>query len=123
MSPPAGRTASFSYVVTAADTAAALGSGDVAVLGTPRVLALMEQATVAAVAGDLDPAQTTVGVSVELDHSRVTVVGAVVEVTAVLDEVSGRRLAFDTRVSDAAGTAASGRITRALVDRSRFPGA
>jgi fluoroacetyl-CoA thioesterase len=123
MSPPAGRTASFSYVVTAADTAAALGSGDVAVLGTPRVLALMEQATVAAVAGDLEPAQTTVGVSVVLDHSRATVVGAVVEVTAVLDQVSGRRLAFDTRVSDAAGTAASGRITRALVDRSRFPGA
>jgi fluoroacetyl-CoA thioesterase len=49
-----GQRAEFSYRVTAADTAAHLGSGDVAVLG-PRVLALMERATVQAVARSLEP--------------------------------------------------------------------
>jgi len=46
-----GLAAAFRYTVTEADTPVALGSGEVPVLATPRVLALAEQATVAAVAG------------------------------------------------------------------------
>ena len=56
-----GLEAAFRYTVTGADTAAAVGSGDVPVLATPRVLALAEQATVAAVAGALEAGATTVG--------------------------------------------------------------
>ena len=41
-----GLTASVTLVVDDADTALALGSGDVPVLGTPRVIALAEEATV-----------------------------------------------------------------------------
>jgi hypothetical protein len=65
-----GLEASFRYTVTEADTAAAVGSGDVPVLATPRVLALAERATVAAVARALAAGATTVGVRVELDHLR-----------------------------------------------------
>jgi fluoroacetyl-CoA thioesterase len=63
-----GLRAAFQYTVTEADTAAALGSGEVPVLATPRVLALAERATVAAVADALAAGATTVGTRVELDH-------------------------------------------------------
>ena len=57
-------TASITHAVTAADTARALGSGDLEVLGTPRVLAWCEEATCAAL--ELEPAQTSVGTRVDL---------------------------------------------------------
>jgi fluoroacetyl-CoA thioesterase len=63
-----GLRAAFRYTVTGADTAVAVGSGRVPVLATPRVLALAERATVAAVEGALEAGATTVGVRVELDH-------------------------------------------------------
>ena len=56
----------------------ALGSGDVPVLATPRVVALVEEATVAAIAAALAPGQTTVGTRVELDHLAATPVGRTV---------------------------------------------
>lgn len=51
------------------DTAIALGSGDVPVLGTPQVLALAENATTTALAEHLEQSETTVGIRVELNIS------------------------------------------------------
>lgn len=115
-----GASATIEAVVTDADTAVALGSGDVPVLGTPRALALLERATVEAVAALLPPDQTTVGVRVELDHLRPSPVGTTVVATATLAEVDGRRLVFDVLLSQDGAAAARGRISRALVDRDRF---
>jgi fluoroacetyl-CoA thioesterase len=113
-------TATVEALVTSADTARALGSGDVEVLGTPRALALAESATVAAAARCLAPGETTVGTHVELDHLAPTPVGAVVRAEATLVYRSGRRLTFDVRVMQDGTTVAAGRVTRAIVDRARF---
>ena len=102
------------------DTAVALGSGDVAVLGTPRVLALAERATVEAVAGSLAAEETTVGAHVSLDHLRPSFVGARVRVQATLAEVQGRRLVFRFELTEGGRTVASGTVTRAVVERRRF---
>jgi fluoroacetyl-CoA thioesterase len=115
-----GLRAEFDHTVAEQDTAAALGSGDVPVLGTPRVLALAERATVAAVAGAIGPGATTVGTRVELDHLAATLVGAAVRVTAELERVDGRRLEFAVELRDRARLAARGRVTRVLVDRDAF---
>jgi fluoroacetyl-CoA thioesterase len=115
-----GLEAALRYTVTGADTAVALGSGEVPVLATPRALALAEQATVAAVAGVLAPGVTTVGVRVELDHLAPSPVGADLEVEAVLERVAGRRLQFAVRLRDGDRPVASGRITRVLVDTAAF---
>jgi len=115
-----GLHASFTYTVTDADTAAALESGLVPVLSTPRVLALMERATVEALEGALDDGATTVGVRVELEHLLATPVGAVVEVAATLERVDGRRLEFAAEVRDRGEVAARGRVTRVVVDLERF---
>jgi fluoroacetyl-CoA thioesterase len=92
----------------------------VPVLATPRVLALAERATVAAVAGALDHGATTVDTRVELDHLAPSAVGADLEVGAVLERVAGRRLEFAVRVRDAGRPVATGRVTRAVVDTAAF---
>ncbi|MEU8256415.1 hotdog domain-containing protein [Micromonospora inaquosa] len=115
-----GLTAQVELTVTDADTAQAVGSGDVPVLGTPRVVALAEAATVAATATGMPPGSTTVGTRVELEHLAPTVVGRTVRAQALLAAVDGRRLSFEVTVSDGDQTVARGRVERILVDRGRF---
>ena len=108
-------------VVGAADTAAALGSGDVPVLGPPRLLALAEAATVKAVASALAPGQTSVGTSIRLEHTAASPVGMTVTITAELTVVDGRRLTFRVEAADAKGTVAGlGTVERVVVDRDKF---
>ncbi|SBT44093.1 thioesterase family protein [Micromonospora auratinigra] len=115
-----GLSAHVELIVTDADTAQAVGSGDVPVLGTPRVLALAEAATVAATATRLPPGSTTVGSRVELEHRAATPVGRTVVARARLAEVDGRRLLFTVTVTEGDETVAEGRVERVLVDRQRF---
>lgn len=115
-----GLSAQVELTVTDADTAQAVGSGDVPVLGTPRVLALAEAATVAATATRMPAGSTTVGVRVELDHRAATPVGRTVLAQARLTKVEGRRLLFEVTVVDGEDTVAEGRVERLLVDRRRF---
>jgi fluoroacetyl-CoA thioesterase len=115
-----GLTAQVKLTVTDADTAQALGSGDVPVLGTPRVVALVEAATVLATARALESGETTVGVRVELDHRAPTPVGHEVVADALLVSVTGRRLVFDVTVREDDLVVAEGRVERIVVDRSRF---
>ncbi len=106
--------------VTPEMTASELGSGDVSVLGTPAILALVERVAVAAVAGSLDPGSTTVGARVELDHLAPTPPGAMVSATARLEAVEGRRLTFSFEVSDPGGPVARGTHLRVVVGREAF---
>lgn len=115
-----GRRGEVTLVVGEADTALALQSGDVAVLGTPRVVGLVEQAAVEALKGVLPPGRTSVGMRVQLDHLRPTAVGVTVVADAVLERIEGRRLVFTVSVSDPRGLVAAGRVTRVLVDVDRF---
>jgi len=115
-----GLTAQVELTVTDADTAQAIGSGDVPVLGTPRVLALAEAATVAATASRLPTGATTVGTRVELEHTAPSPVGARVVASVTLAKVDGRRLLFEVRVTSGDQPVAEGRIERALVDRQQF---
>jgi fluoroacetyl-CoA thioesterase len=116
-----GLEAVVTHQITEADTAGALGSGDLAVLGTPALLALAERATVAAVATAVLPEATTVGTRVQLDHLRASPVGAVITVTARLAAVDGRALRFEVAAEDGDGTLIGhGEIRRVVVDRERF---
>lgn len=110
--------------VGAADTALGLGSGDVGVLGTPRVVALCEQATVAAVAGRLPTGRTTVGARVEIDHLAPSRVGDSVTARARLVEVGERGVSFSVDVTDDATgrVLARAQVVRVVVDRARFEG-
>lgn len=112
-------TASVTHTVTSADTASALGSGDLEVLGTPRVLAWCEEATCAAL--DLSPAQTSVGTRIDLEHLAASPIGAQVTATATVIYSDGRLVRFQVVAQDADGTLlATGEVRRVVVDRERF---
>jgi predicted thioesterase len=115
-----GLHASAKLVVSDADTAIALHSGSVPVLGTPRLIALCEEATVLAVAEELPTGHTTVGMRVQVDHLAPTSVGSEVAAEATLEKVEGRRLTFTVSVSDHCGLVAAGKVTRVLVETERF---
>ncbi len=115
-----GQSATVELVVTDADTAIALHSGDVAVLATPRLLALCEEAAFTAAAPELEPGQTTVGMKVQLDHLAPSAVGHKVVAEATVEKVTGRRLAFTVSVNDDRGLVAVGRVMRVVVDAEHF---
>lgn len=123
--PRVGLSAVREFTVTDDDTAVALGSGDVPVLATPRVVAWLEAATVACLADVLDEAATSVGTRVEVDHLVASPVGAHVTAAASVVEVEGRRVVLEVaaehRVAGGAPVlVASGRVARVVVDRDRF---
>jgi predicted thioesterase len=97
-----------------------MGSGDVEVLATPRVVALCEQATVEALGDHLAPGQTSVGFRVEITHLAPVLAGTTVVASAALEKVEGKRLTFNVSVTDKCGLVAAGRITRVLVSKDSF---
>jgi predicted thioesterase len=103
-----------------ADSAIAMGSGDVAVLATPRVVALMEAAAVVAIEGALPIGFTSVGSRIEVDHLAPTAVGAEVVAHAVVTGVEGRSISFDVTVDEGSSTVAQGSHVRVVVERVRF---
>jgi fluoroacetyl-CoA thioesterase len=121
---PAEYREAMRYEVTEGDTAAMVGSGDVPVLATPRLIAWMEAATVRCAAPILGAGQTTVGTAVRIEHRRPTPVGDSVEIDVEApDTPAGHRLTFVVRaVDDGGNVVAAGEIDRAIVDRDRFLG-
>jgi fluoroacetyl-CoA thioesterase len=101
-------------------TAAALGSGDVPVLGTPALLALAEGACVDAISDDLPDGETSVGTWAEVEHLKATPVGHTVCAHATLVGHHGRRLEFMVTVDQDGETVAKVKHRRILLDRERF---
>ncbi len=115
-----GLHGSAKLVVGHEDTAVALRSGEVPVLGTPRLIALVEEASMAAVNDQLPKGHTSVGMRVQVDHLAPTNVGSSVAAEATLEKVEGRRLTFTISVSDQCGLVAAGKVTRVVVETERF---
>lgn len=115
-----GLSATATLVVSDADTAIAIRSGDVPVLATPRVIALAEEAAMKAVHDRLDPGFSTVAVRVQIEHISPTAVGTEVRAEATLDKIEGRRLTFSVTARDERGLVAAGKVTRVVVDIEKF---
>lgn len=120
-----GDNKTLSFTVSDRDTALAVGSGDLPVLGTPRLLAWCEAATCAVVDGAAGRGQTSVGSRVQLDHVAASPVGAAVAVTATVAYVDGRLVRFEvvavhTLRSGDEKVVGHGEVTRVVVDRDRF---
>lgn len=109
-------------VVTDSVTAIALGSGDMPVLATPAMMALMENAAMLAVADALPEGCTTVGGQIESSHLKPTKVGEKVEAVAEVVKVDGKKIFF--KVAAYCGDALLGEGThlRFVVDREKFMG-
>ena len=113
-----GRTATREFVVSEADTALAVGSGSLPVLGTPVLLAWCEAATCAAL--DLPEGSTSVGTRVSLEHLAASPVGATVSVTATASYADGRLVRFTVEARMGDVLVGAGEVTRVVVDVERF---
>ena len=115
-----GLVGEATLTVERAMLASAMGSGNLDVLATPALIALMENAACQAVEGHLADGQTTVGVSVEVRHLAPTPTGSVVRARAELVEVDRRRLVFQVEAFDEREKIGEGSHERAVVDAARL---
>jgi fluoroacetyl-CoA thioesterase len=117
-------TVTLTFTVGDDQTAVAVGSGSLPVLGTPILLAWCEAATCASVEPALGPGETSVGTRVELAHTRASAVGASLEVTATPVFSDGRLHRFSVVAREAGGgrVVGTGEVTRVVVDAERFLG-
>lgn len=119
------QTAQVTHTVVEGDTAIALGSGDLPVLGTPRLLAWCEEATCAAIALDTinspNGTASSVGTRIDIEHLAASAIGAIITTTATIIHADGRLLRFRVAAHDDSGQLiGTGEIRRVVVDRERF---
>lgn len=106
--------------VTDALTAQQMGSGDMAVLATPAMMALMENAAMLAVANELPDGCTTVGGHIESSHLRPTKVGDKVCAMAEVTKVDGIKIEFKIAAYAGSTLLGTGTHLRFVVDKERF---
>ncbi len=106
--------------VTEEKTAKAMGSGDLPVLATPAMIALMENAAMRCVADTLPEGITTVGTRMEVSHDRASAVGAEITARATLTERTERSFTFRVEAFEGEVQIGAGIHTRATVQAERF---
>ena len=107
-------------VVSEQNTAASMGSGNLAVFATPCMVALMEDASWRAVAPYLEEGQGTVGTKLSVSHDAATPMGMKVWAESTLTEIDGRRLVFEVRAYDERGQIGQGTHERFIIKLQRF---
>lgn len=106
--------------VTDAVTAIRMGSGDMPVLATPAMMALMENAAMLAVADELPEGSTTVGGHIASSHLRPSKIGEVVRAVAEVTKVDGRKIEFNVSAYSGDVLLGEGTHLRFILDRERF---
>lgn len=107
-------------VVTEQQTARQMGSGDLPVLATPALVALMENAAMMCARGILQEGDTTVGGSIEVKHLAPSPVGANITATATMTAQSGKKLTFAITASDDQREIGTATHTRFIVNSEKF---
>ena len=106
--------------VTPSLPAAALGSGDLPVLATPAMIALMENAAMLAVASLLPEGSTTVGSLINVSHLKPSAIKSTIKAIATVTKIEGKKLVFSVCAEDETGLIGEGSHIRYIVDRNKF---
>lgn len=107
-------------IVSDALTAIAVGSGDMPVLATPMMMALMENAAMLAVKDELPEGCTTVGGYIESSHQKPSKIGDVVKATAEVIKVDGKKIEFKISAYSGDTLLGEGSHLRFIVDSEKF---
>jgi predicted thioesterase len=102
------------------NTAEYIGSGDMAVLATPAMVALMENAAMLAVALKLEEGETTVGSMISTSHLKPSKIGNSISAIAELTAIEGRKLTFKIEAYDGETLIGEGEHIRFIVNREKF---
>ena len=106
--------------VTDTVTAIKMGSGDMPVLATPAMMALMENAAMLAVDDELPEGCTTVGGHIQSSHLKPSKIGDKVSATAEVTKVDGKKIEFKIAAYSGDVPLGEGTHLRFIVDRERF---
>lgn len=106
--------------VTDAVTAIAVGTGDMPVLATPMMMALMENAAMLAVKDELPEGCTTVGGHIDSSHLKPSKVGTVVRAEAEVTKVEGKKIFFKVSAYDGDRLLGEGTHLRFVVNKEKF---
>ncbi len=106
--------------VTANMSARAYGSGLVDVFATPAMIAFMEKTCLRCVLAELQEGEGTVGIHVNVSHSKATPVGAQVRCQAVLIQIDGKKLSFEVKAFDEEGEIGKGTHERFIINNEKF---
>ena len=101
-------------------TAITVGSGDMPVLATPMMMALMENAAMLAVADELPEGCTTVGGHIGSSHLKPSKIGDVVRAVAEVTKVDGKKIEFKVAAYSGDVLLGEGTHLRFIVDREKF---
>jgi len=115
-----GKSATVTTTVTDKNTANAVGSGSLDVFATPMMIALMEQAACKCIADSLEPEQSSVGTQINVAHTAASPLGAVVNATAEIVSVDGRKISFTVTAHDGVNEIGNGVHERFVIDAERF---
>ncbi len=102
------------------DTAQIVGSGSLLVYATPCMVALMEGAACEAIADALGEDQTTVGISLNIEHTSATPVGLEVHAEAEVTAAEGKVITFNVKAFDEVGEIGHGTHKRVIVNAQKF---
>src|ERR1700678_370645 len=116
---PIGTKGSYAKTVGVADLASNLDPSLAAVLSTPTMVAMMEQAAMEAIKPFLDAGESSVGMTIEVSHTAATPPGHRARAEAEVTAVEGRRLEFAVRAFDDVEQIGSGSHRRAVIYRRR----
>lgn len=110
------------YIVEENDSAYSVGSGGLEVLSTPKVTALVENASYELLQTMLNDDETSVGIFIEIDHIAPTPIGMKIEINTKIKNpgTSGRTVAFEFVVSDEKEIIAHGIHKRVIVNKEKF---
>lgn len=102
------------------NTAVTMGSGDMPVLATPAMVALMENAAMSAVRDALPEGATTVGGHINVSHLKPSAIGQTVTAKALLTKVDGKKLFFHVSAFQGDTIIGEGEHLRFIVNREKF---
>ena len=106
--------------VTEKNTALAIGSGNLRVLATPYMAAMMENAAYISILPCLDDTDSSVGTRLELTHSAATPVGMKLRIESEVPAVDRRRVTFNIKAYDEAGLIGECVHERVIVNEQKF---
>ena len=103
------------FVVGLADTAKEVGSGDLEVLATPKMIAMVENTAKEFLGKELADEETSVGTIVEAKHLRPSKVGAEITVNVKYETQEKTMIGFSFEVYDGTTLVGVGTHQRAVV--------
>ena len=115
-----GLVAEADETVTRELSAAHIGSGDVGVYATPKMVLLIERTSHNLLAPYLPEGHVSVGIEINLKHLAPTPIGDVVRIRCEVTEVEGNRIGLHAVLRDSEERVGVADHRRAIIDADRF---